>query len=141
MRHTIGISALCVKAHLPFILQHAHKMQKNSRTILAENLAKLMMLDDPERKIAQKDMGKMAGCNQRTIGRILSKDMGATVDTLDGIAKAFGLHTWQLMTPDLDPSNPPINHMTESEKKLYERMRESARQIMDAEPSRYKAHQ
>ena len=116
-------------------------MEKNSRTIISENLSRLMHLDDPKHRISQKDMGKQAGCDQRTIGRILSKDMAATVDMLDGIAKSFGLECWQLLTPDLDPTNPPINHMTESEKQLYERMRESARQIMDAEPGRYKAHQ
>ena len=100
-----------------------------------------MHLDDPARKMVQKDIGKKAGCDQRTIGRILSQEMAATVDIIDGLSKAFDLKPWQLMTPDLDPANPPINHLTDAEKKLYERIRESARQIMDAEPKGYKAHQ
>lgn len=118
-------------------------MENASRKTLAENLAKLMHLDDPDKRnhLKQDAIGKKAGCNQRSIGRILNGDMAATVDMLDGIAHAFDLETWQLLTPGLDPSNPPINHMTEAKKRLYERLKEAARQVMDADSAPYKLGQ
>jgi len=41
---------------------------------------------------------------------------------------------WQLLVPGLDPGNPPVNHVTEAEKRLYERLKEAARMVMDSEP-------
>ena len=140
MQNNIGGYAFHVKAQMPDYFFNDVCMENTSRKILAANLAKLMRLDDPDRtrRVTQGFVGKKAGCNQRTIGRILNGEQAATVDILDGIGIAFGLQPWQLLMPGLDPSNPPINHLTEAEKRLYERLKEAARQVMDAGTSGYK---
>ena len=128
---------------MPLFISDHPAMENQSRKTLAENLAKLMRLDDPDKSqhITQGAIGKKAGCNQRTIGRILSSEQAATIGLLDGLGSAFDLEPWQLLTPGLDPTNPPINHLTEAEKQLYERLKEAARQVMDADHNGYKVSQ
>lgn len=115
-------------------------MSFHTRKVLAENLSRLMRLDEPD-KLSQASVGRMAGCNQRTVGRILSMQQSATVDMLEGIAKGFDLEAWQLLVPGLDPSNPPVNHITEAEKRLYERLREATRAVFLEDRKPYKTDQ
>lgn len=115
-------------------------MSFQTRKTLADNLARLMHLDQPD-KLSQAAVGKMAGCDQRTIGRILSMQQAATVDMLEGISNGFDLQAWQLLVPDLDPANPPVNHITEAEKRLYERLRDAARRVFEEPGKPYKTDQ
>lgn len=55
-----------------------------------------------------------------TATRIKDQRTSVGVDTLDKVAKAFDLHAWQLLMPNLDPSNPPVATLTEAEKRLYQ---------------------
>ena len=52
---------------------------------------------------------------QSTIDRILGRESAATVDTLDQLAGAFGLASWQLIHPQ--PS------LTKDEAEFYARLR------------------
>ncbi len=133
MATTIGRYTFYVKAHLPLIFLDDADMDNPSRKVLADNLARLMRLGEPDH-LTQAVVGKKAGCNQRTIGRLLTCDQAPTTDILDGLASAFDLMAWQLLVPGLDPGNPPVNHVTEAEKRLYERLKEAARMVMDSEP-------
>lgn len=75
-----------------------------SRALLARNLAALMAKSpdlDTQGKVHRRS--KVA---QATIGRILRKEGGATLDTLDQLAAAFGVSAWQLIhpKPDMKPN-------------------------------------
>jgi hypothetical protein len=42
-----------------------------------------------------------------------------TIDLLSAVAAALDLHPWQLLVKGMDPNNPPVLTLTESERKLY----------------------
>ena len=69
-------------------------------------------------------MAKRAGVSNGTIGRAMLDRVALDLDTLQSIASAFHLQVWQLLTADLDPSNPPvICQISEAEQALYARLR------------------
>jgi hypothetical protein len=53
----------------------------------------------------------------------VKEENAISLDTLDEVAIALGLMSWQLLVVDLDLSNPPKIAVTETELKLYERLR------------------
>lgn len=66
-----------------------------------------------------KALAKRAGIGASTIRRILDKDVSPSIDTVDRIAKVYGLQAYQLLLPDWKPSNPPVVPYTATEKALY----------------------
>jgi len=71
-------------------------------------------------------MAQRAGVSNGTIGRAMLDRVALDLDTLQSIASAFHLQVWQLLTADLDPSNPPvICHISEAEQALYARLRDA----------------
>lgn len=137
MAYRLGLYASLVKAHMPFYFSHASRMKLSARQIVSENLKNLMESDE-KNKISQAELKRRSGVDQRYIGRILAREYSVSVDILDKLARAFDLQAWQLLVPGLDPTNPPINHITESEKRLYERLKEAARMVMEDQSPPYK---
>lgn len=67
-----------------------------------------------------------------TISRLRNGDVDANLSTLEKLSEAFGLHPWQLLVPNLDPENvPALLPVTEQERRLYERLREVAKEIKE----------
>jgi transcriptional regulator with XRE-family HTH domain len=64
-----------------------------------------------------------ARVGKSTIHRILKGSTPPALDTLEAIARAYDLQVWQLLAPNLDPTNPPVIPLTETEEALYRRMR------------------
>ena len=102
----------------------------SSKAVLAANLKALM--DHSPAYSSQVAVAKAARCDQKTVSRLLRQEQAATVDLLDAIAAVFGLESWQLLTENLDPSNPPKVHMTKSEQALYERLRTAAKALVNS---------
>jgi transcriptional regulator with XRE-family HTH domain len=75
-------------------------------SILAANLAALMAAS--KELTSQGKVGKRAGIDQRTVGRIRNQENPPTLEQVSKLAKAFGLEVWQLFVPGLNPSNPPM---------------------------------
>ena len=101
-------------------------MKIDIRQVLSDNLSSI--------KIAWKyksvnDMARKNGLEQTTLDRIIKKTMSPTVDKIVVIAGKFDLQAWQLLLPGLDPKNPPIFVMTDSERSLYEKLKEAAKQV------------
>lgn len=71
----------------------------------------------------QSAIGREAKVDQKTVGRILNKAHEPQINIIAKLAKAFGLETWQLLVPNLDPQNPP-SLVSKDERELYERLRE-----------------
>jgi DNA-binding phage protein len=77
---------------------HMNKMQP-SKKFASDNLTKLMAKKaelDTLDKVAAK-----SGLGRGTIDRMKKAQTAITLDTLDDVAKAFKLHPWQLIQPDL----------------------------------------
>lgn len=67
--------------------------------------------------------------NRATVQRMMKAETAAAVDTLGAVARAYGLLAWQLLIPDLDPANPPVVSVTETERRLWQRMHDVADQF------------
>ncbi len=74
-----------------------------------------------------KRLAEQAGLTPSTVGRILASEHAPVIDTLEAIALAFRLQLWQMLVPDLDPSNPPTVPYTDAERELYWRIKSAAR--------------
>ena len=89
--------------------------------ILAKNIEALMQASCDLR--TQAKLGKAAGIDQRTVGRILKAEHSPSMDKVQAIADAFGIMPWQLLVPDLDPKNLPACDLTSVEVELYKKLR------------------
>lgn len=72
-----------------------------------------------------------SGVAQATIGRILG-DVGenAKIETVERLARAYGLEGWQIMIAGMDPSNPPVlQPVSPAERALYERLKSTVQDI------------
>lgn len=93
-----------------------------SKEIIAANLRQLML----KNKHSEGDLHRKTGLSQSTIGRTLKGETATTVDTLDALAKVYGLLSWQMMIVDLDISNPPaLKTLSTKEHAFYEKMKDA----------------
>ena len=85
-------------------------MKKRQQT--ARTLAKVAVyLDGPKRgkRVSLRSIQYLTG----------EAPYSPTVDMLAAVAAALDLHPWQLLVKGMDPDNPPVLTLTESERKLY----------------------
>lgn len=76
-----------------------------------------------------KSLGAKAGLTGTTVGRWLKGSHAAQIDKLEALAGVFKLRAWQLLIPNLDPSNPPAVPYTDAERRLYWRIKAAAREL------------
>lgn len=94
-----------------------------SRKILADNIRAMIVKEGGSINA----WAKSKHLQQRQIDRLVKSEHAVSLDTLDEIANALGLMPWQLLVADLDLSNLPKLVITETEVKLYQRMKELIR--------------
>jgi len=131
--HSLGVSAYLCKAHMPKVKPQTSLMKSNPTSTVAENLRALMLdagMINSKGEPNQSSLARACGADQRTIGRLLVGDQSPTVEMLEVVARAFGLHAWQMLIPKLDPRNPPVVVMSEAERQFYRRLEE----LRTAEP-------
>lgn len=93
-----------------------------------QNITALMEHHYKEQNLSR--LAAECGFSQSTATRIKQQKHATGVDKLDLIAQRFGLATWQLLVPGLDPKNlPALQPVTEKERQLYERFRSVAKEI------------
>lgn len=78
-------------------------MEQDLRQILAANARRLKEFH----KTTEAKIAAAGRVGTGSVNRVLS-GQNVTFDVLSGIAKGLGMQAWQLLVPDLDPSNPPI---------------------------------
>lgn len=100
------------------------KRRFTPRAVLQQNLRALMKTKDGPH--TQGELFRKSGVAQATIGRILAGDgENARIETVDRLAKAYGLEAWQLMVAGMDPTNLPVlQPITKEERALYERLKD-----------------
>jgi transcriptional regulator with XRE-family HTH domain len=99
--------------------------------VLAGNLNRLMAAHSD--LDSNPKLGKKAKIGIATLSRLRNAEVEATLETLERLAKAFDVHVWQLLVPEIDPKNlPALQPVTEAERKLHERLRELAKELKEA---------
>jgi transcriptional regulator with XRE-family HTH domain len=75
----------------------------------ADNLGRLMKaraLSSPQ-QVVNVLPASAKKISQKTIKRILLRENEPTLETVEAIAKVFGLEAWQMLIPGLQPSERP----------------------------------
>jgi DNA-binding XRE family transcriptional regulator len=120
-------SRLPVKTPAPASDADNESMSK-MRDVVADNIVRLM--DAHPEMGTQNALARASKVPQRTIGRIVNKEVTPSIDVLFELAKAFDLQAWQLLVPDLDPKSAPVLRIaTAAEEALYQRIIAAAAEL------------
>lgn len=94
-------------------------MSTAARKTLSMNLERIIQAahENPSSWSASRKIDK------KRVQRALSGQYSTTLDVVADLAHAAGLKPWQLLTPGLDPLNPPVFTMNKSQLEAYLRMR------------------
>lgn len=99
----------------------------DTKAILWANLRSLMISRYGKENLNR--FYKESGVGLGNLSRIKAQETAVGLDVLDRIAEFFHIYTWQLLVPDLDPSNPPVVAITQAEKAFYDRIKEAAKTL------------
>lgn len=83
----------------------AHAVTMSIRTTLAENFEALRGKYRDRYRLP--DIARAGGPANGTLGRILAKQAGATIDTLERLAEVYDCEPWQLLVPEMNPDKMP----------------------------------
>lgn len=97
------------------------------KRILWANVLALMQHHWGEENLTR--LSREARIGPGTCTRIKAQETSVGIDVLQKIAAAFDLQAWHLLTPGLDPANPPVIYLSEREKLLYDNLRAAAKAL------------
>ena len=72
------------------------------------------------------ELARRAQIGLASCDRIKKRDTSVGIDVLASVAAVFELQAWHLLTPNLDPANPPVIWMTTTEFDFYEKLKQTA---------------
>jgi transcriptional regulator with XRE-family HTH domain len=101
--------------------------QIDTKRVLWENLEALMNHHFEKPNLSE--LHRRSKIGLASLDRIKKQETSVGIDTLEKLADVFGLQAWHLLTPQLNPSNPPVIWLTQTEQELYERLRNAAQQF------------
>lgn len=93
------------------------KRSEQLRGVVAQNLRSLMKAA-PELG-TQAALRKASGVGGGSLEGAIKGTRNTGIDTLEMLARAFGLHGWQLLVPNLDPDNLPLLRSADNERAFY----------------------
>lgn len=99
----------------------------DSKLILWQNVSALMRHHWGKTNL--KRLSEEARIGLASCDRMKKQKTSVGLDILEAVAEVFELQAWHLLTPNLDPSNPPVIYLTRAEADLYQRFRASARDL------------
>jgi hypothetical protein len=103
----------------------------DTRQILWANLSALMDHHWGKENLGR--LAKTAGIGASTCTRLKQQQTSVGVEAVDKIAEVFGLDTWQLLVPNLDPKNPPLLVLTAAERSFYRQVMNAAKDFKDTQ--------
>ena len=108
---------------------HSRNVKRlDPRVVLWENVSALMVATWGKENLTR--LSREAKIGPASCSRIKEMQTSVGLDVVDKIAEVFSLEMWQLLTPMLDPTNPPATKpISQSERQLYERLMASFKQI------------
>lgn len=99
----------------------------DTKPILWQNVAALMRHHWGRENLTR--LASEAKIGPGTATRIKEQKTSIGINVLESVANVFELQAWHLLTPNLDPTNPPVIYLSRDEAALYERFRTSARDL------------
>ena len=88
------------------------KAASEARKVIADNLRALMNRPgrqaETERALAERAAARGHEISQSSINRVLNCEVSCGVDHLVILAKLYELEAWQLLVPQLNPTDPPV---------------------------------
>lgn len=106
---SLGIYASLCKTNLPRGTRHDWRVTETpSQTliVLAQNLERLRAANPAMQ--SQSAIARAAKVDQKTVGRILLMQHEPRIDVVEKLARAFGLETWHMFVPNLQPDAIPL---------------------------------
>lgn len=98
------------------------------KSVLWENLRALMDHHWGRENLTR--LAREAKTGPGTATRIKEMQTSVGLDVVDRMAEVFDLEMWQMLTPGLDPKNPPATQpISQAERQLYENLMQSIKQI------------
>lgn len=103
-----------------------------TKDILWQNVKALMIY-----RYGKENLNKTVTDSARTdfkislgsLQRIKKGDTATGTDILDKISGFFGLQTWQLLVPELDPTNPPV-YLSKRQKEIMDNLKKSYKELI-----------
>lgn len=92
-----------------------------SAKVVAENLTALMK--DSKKLNSNPKLSELTGLGTGTLSRVKNAKINPTIDTIELLAKAFDLQSWQLLVPNLKPKDHPTL-LSEEGRQLFKRLAE-----------------
>lgn len=86
--------------------EHSKLQPSVALQVLSKNLQSLQAANPSLSSDAK--LAKRAGMDQKTVWRVVNMATEPTSNQISKLAAAFGLAPWQLLVPDLNPSNEPV---------------------------------
>lgn len=75
-------------------------------------------------------LARESGIGPGTATRMKEQRTSVGIDVLEKVARVFDLQAWHLLTPNLDPSNPPVVYLSKAEADLYARVKANLRELL-----------
>lgn len=90
------------------------------RAVLGRNVRELALKSYGQHSNALMQLAKHSGIGKSTIYRIVSEEVGCSIDQLQQLALALDVQAYQLLCPNLDIDNPQvISGASAAERRLY----------------------
>ena len=104
------------------------KPRSQLTALFVKNLAALMRADGA--LSSQNGLASASKVPQSTIGRLLRGEQSPTLDMVERLARAFDLEPWQMLVPELEPSNPPITKQIDDvQRQLFAKFKQAAEDL------------
>lgn len=98
---------------------YAPAMALDYEKIFADNVKKMMAAEDPP--LSQPVLAGKAKMHQRTLGRIINREVTPTLEMMAKIAHGLDVGLWQLLVPGIDAKNlPALVPSTPQERALWD---------------------
>jgi hypothetical protein len=97
----------------------------DTRPILWANLSALMRHHWGKENLAR--LSQEADIGLASADRMKKQTTSIGLSMVEAVACVFGLQAWQLLTPDLDPADPPVLYLTKNEAAKYHGFKQSAK--------------
>lgn len=102
----------------------------DSKTVLWKSVSALMVKHYGKENLTR--LSKDCRIGPASAVRIREAKTSVGLEIVDKIAKHFQVEPWELLVPAFDPSNrPALQPMSETERRLYEKLREVAKEIKE----------
>lgn len=100
------------------------------RTVVADNVRRMMEYKFAESRNRQKALAKEAGITLSSVQRVLNCEVGASIETLEALAAALDLAAYQLLLPGLNTASPQIvRGALKNEEAMYRRWTSSGKVV------------